>query len=135
MAGMPAHARAWFEQGEADLRAAELSASGGANEWACFQSQQAGEKALKALLYGRGFTSIITHSLRRLVRECEALDSSFRALGDAARLLDQHYIPTRYPNGLDEEMPPTRYYEKGDADACLQSARSILERVKPFFTS
>ena len=72
---MPAHARAWFEQAEADLRAAELSASGGANEWACFQAQQAGEKALKALLYGRGFTSIITHSLRRLVRECEALDA------------------------------------------------------------
>jgi len=132
---MPAHARAWFEQAEADLRAADLSASGSVNEWACFQAQQAGEKALKALLYGRGFTSIITHSLRRLVRECEALDGSFRVLGDAARLLDQHYIPTRYPNGLDEEMPPTRYYEKGDADVCLQSARSILALVRPFFTS
>jgi len=75
---MPGHARAWFEQAEADLRAAELSASGGVNEWACFQAQQAGEQALKALLYGRGFTSIITHSLRRLVRECEAFDGSFR---------------------------------------------------------
>jgi HEPN domain-containing protein len=135
MAGMPAHARAWFEQAEADLRAAELSASGSANEWACFQAQQAGEKALKALLYGRGFTSIITHSLRRLVRECEALEASFSGLGEAARLLDQHYIPTRYPNGLDEELPPTRYYEKGDADACLRSARSILEHVRPFFVS
>jgi len=132
---MPAHARAWFEQAEADLRAGELSVSGGANEWACFQAQQCGEKALKALLYARGFTSIITHSLRRLVRECEVLDGSFRVLGEAARLLDQHYIPTRYPNGLDEELPPTRYYEKGDADACLQSARSILEHVRPFFTS
>jgi len=132
---MPGHARVWFEQAEADLRAAELSASGGANEWACFQAQQAGEKALKALLYSRGFTSIITHSLRRLVRECAVLDVSFRDLEEAARLLDQHYIPTRYPNGLDEETPPSRYYEKGDADRCLQSARSILERVKPFFMS
>lgn len=132
---MPAHARAWFEQAEADLRAAALSASGGAHEWACFQSQQAGEKALKALLYGRGFTSIITHSLRRLARECEALDAAFGSLREAARLLDQHYIATRYPNGLDEETPPTRYYEKGDADTCLQSARSILEHVKPFFTT
>jgi HEPN domain-containing protein len=24
--------------------------------WACFQAQKSGEKALKALLYGRGFT-------------------------------------------------------------------------------
>ena len=135
MADMPAHARAWFEQAEADLRAAELSTSGGSHEWACFQAQQAGEKALKALLYGRGFTSIITHSLRRLVRECEAFDVSFRTLGEAARLLDQHYIPTRYPNGLDEETPPTRYYERGDAETCLQSARSILAHVKPFFAS
>ena len=135
MAEMPGRARVWFEQAEADLRAAELSTSGGAHEWACFQAQQAGEKALKALLYGRGFTSIITHSLRRLVRECEALDVSFRTLGEAARLLDQHYIPTRYPNGLDEETPPTRYYERGDAETCLQSARSILAHVKPFFAS
>jgi HEPN domain-containing protein len=129
----PTFPRTWLEQAEADLRAAGLSASGGAHEWACFQAQQAGEKALKALLYGRGFTSIATHSLRRLIHECEVFDETFRAFGEAARLLDQHYIPTRFPTALDEELPPTRYYEKGDADACLQSARSILERVSPFF--
>jgi HEPN domain-containing protein len=135
MGGMRPHARVWLEQAEADLRAAQLSASGGVHEWACFQAQQAGEKALKALLYGHGMTSIVTHSLRRLARECEAFDGCFRDLAEAARLLDQHYIPTRYPNGLDEETPPSRYYEKGDSDACLQSARSILERVRPFFTT
>jgi HEPN domain-containing protein len=135
VAGIPAFARSWFEQAEADLRAAELSTSGGAYEWACFQAQQAGEKALKAFLYARGFTSIITHSLRRLLRECQPLDASFAPLADAGRLLDQHYIATRYPNGLDDETPPTRYFEKGDAETCLTSARSILERVKPFFAS
>ena len=67
--------------------------------------------------------------------EGEVLGLALHPLGEAARLLDQHYIATRYPNGLDEETPPTRYYEKGDAEACLQSARSILERVRPFFTS
>ncbi len=130
-----AHPHVWFEQAEADLRAATLSASGGAHEWACFQSQQAGEKALKALLYGRGFTLMTTHSLRRLVRECEVFDETFRALGEAARCLDQHYMPTRFPTALDEETPPTRYYEEGDAATCLQSARSILAHVKPFFAS
>ena len=132
---MTALPRVWFEQAQADLRAATLSASGGAHEWACFQSQQAGEKALKAVLYGRGFTTIITHSLRRLLRECAAFDETFRVLEEAARLLDQHYIATRFPTDLDKELPPTRYYEKGDAEACLQSARSILERVRPFFAS
>lgn len=131
----PAFARTWFEQAEADLRAAELSASGGAYEWACFQAQQAGEKALKAYLYAHGLTSIVTHSLRRLLRECQTLEPPFEALADAGRLLDQHYIATRYPNALDEEIPPARYYEKGDAETCLQSARSILERVRPSFAS
>jgi len=129
----PTYPRAWFEQAEADLRAAGLSASGGAHEWACFQAQQAGEKALKALLYGRGTSVILTHSLRRLVRECGTFDDTFLALGEAARLLDQHYISTRFPTDLDKELPPTRYYEQGDADACLQSARSILGHVRPFF--
>ena len=97
--------------------------------------QQAGEKALKAYLYAHGLTSIVTHSLRRLLRECQTLEPPFEALADAGRLLDQHYILTRYPNGLDEEIPPARYYEKGDAETCLQSARSILERVRPSFAS
>jgi HEPN domain-containing protein len=135
MPSVPPYARTWLEQAQADLRAAELSASGGAYEWACFQAQQAGEKALKAFLYAHGLTSIVTHSLRRLVRECEALEAPFAQLAEAGRLLDQHYIPTRYPNALDAEVPPARYYEKGDAEACLRSARSILERVTPFFTS
>jgi HEPN domain-containing protein len=131
----PAFARAWFEQAEADLRAAELSLAGGAYEWACFQAQQAGEKALKAYLYTHGLTSIVTHSLRRLLRECRTLEPSFEEVAEAGRLLDQHYIPTRYPNGLDEEVPPTRYYEKGDAETCLRSARSILERVRASFAT
>jgi HEPN domain-containing protein len=133
VANIPGFARAWFEQAEADLRAAELSASGGAYEWACFQSQQAGEKALKAYLYCHGLTSILTHSLRRLLRECRMLDRSFETLAESGRFLDQHYIATRYPNGLDEELPPVRYYEEGDAQACLQSGRSILEHVRRFF--
>jgi HEPN domain-containing protein len=66
------------------------------------------------------------------MRGCGA---GFSELAEAGRLLDQHYIATRYPNGLDDETPPTRYYERGDADACLRSARSILERVRPSFGS
>lgn len=133
--GKPAFARTWYEQAVADLRAAELSADGGSYEWACFQCQQSGEKALKAFLYSHGMTAVLTHSLRKLVRESAALDTSFADLDDDGRLLDQYYIPTRYPNGLDEETPPARYYDEKDARRCLSSARSILERVKIFFAA
>lgn len=135
VASGPAFARTWLEQAEADLRAAEISAAGEAFEWACFQAQQAGEKALKAYLYAHGATAVVTHSLRRLVKESLAAEPTLGELAEPARFLDQHYIPTRYPNGLDEEVPPARYYQREDAETCLQSARSILERVKPFFAS
>jgi len=135
MAGRVRTARTWFEQAEADLRAADDSTSSGHYEWCCYQCQQAGEKALKALLYLHGRTSIVTHSLRRLVKECGALDATLAVLDDDARLLDQHYIPTRYPNGLDEETSPSAYYDQKDAERCLESARSILVRVRPSFAS
>jgi HEPN domain-containing protein len=135
MAGRTTVARTWLEQAEADLRAAADSAKAGHHEWSCFQAQQAGEKALKAFLYLRGRTSVITHSLRRLLHECVALESAFSELDDAARLLDQYYISTRYPNGLDEEISPSAYYDQKDSDRCLRSARSILARVTPSFDS
>ena len=135
MAGRDVLARTWYDQARADLAAAVDSAAAGHHEWACFQAQQAGEKALKAFLYGRGRTSIITHSLRRLAREAAASDAAYGDLDEAARLLDQHYIPTRYPNGLDVETAPADYYQEGDAEQCLRSARSILARVSASFES
>ena len=135
MAGRDVLAQTWFDQAHADLAAAEDSAATGHHEWACFQAQQAGEKALKAVLYARGRTSIVTHSLRRLVREAAATDAEFGELDDDARLLDQHYIPTRYPNGLDVETAPSAYYDSKDAERCLQSARLILARVRRSFSS
>ena len=133
MAGRDVVARTWYDQARADLAAAVDSAAAGHHEWACFQAQQAGEKALKALLYARGRTSIVTHSLRRLAREAAAFDAACGGLDEAARLLDQHYIPTRYPNGLDIETAPAAYYQEGDAEQCLRSARSILARVSASF--
>ena len=135
MAGRDLVGRTWLAQARADLAAAEVSAATGHHEWACFQAQQAGEKALKALLYARGRTSIVTHSLRRLLREAAAMDATFEELDDDARLLDQHYIPTRYPSGLDVETAPSAYYDGKDAERCLRSARSILARVNATFAS
>ena len=94
-----------------------------------------GREGAQGVLCARGRTSIVTHSLRRLAREAAGFDAAFGDLDEAARLLDQHYIPTRYPNGLDVETAPAACYEEKDAEQCLRSARSILARVSASFES
>jgi HEPN domain-containing protein len=122
----------WLRQAEADLKAARDSLGDGNHEWSCFQSQQSGEKALKACLYEKGYTSIVTHSLKELLKECSKLDASFSTLSTDARNLDMYYIPTRYPNGLAGDLAPTDFYEREDAEKCIKSAESIFNTVKRF---
>lgn len=122
----------WLKQAEADLKAAKDSLDDENFEWSCFQSQQCGEKALKSCLYEKGYTSIITHSLKELTRECARIDGSFRELSIDAKTLDMYYIPTRYPNGLAGDLAPTEFYEKEDAEKCISSAESILNTAKSF---
>ena len=119
-----------MKQAEADLKAAGDSFEDGNYEWSCFQSQQSGEKALKACLYEKGVTSVMTHSLKELLTECIKIDQSFRLLSADARTLDMFYIPTRHPNGLGGDLAPTEFYEKEDADKCLHSAELILQTVR-----
>jgi HEPN domain-containing protein len=87
-------AEKWLKQATADLEAARDSFHNKHYEWSCFQSQQSGEKALKACLYEKGYTSIITHSLKELLKECLKLDESLSRFSQDARTLDMFYIPT-----------------------------------------
>lgn len=129
---MRKEARRWLRQAESDLRAARNSLKSGSFEWSCFQSQQSGEKALKSLLYGLGYTSLTTHSLKILSREAAKRIKSFSKLSKEARTLDAYYIPTRYPNGLAGDVAPADYYDREDAEQCLCYAASILSMVKKF---
>ena len=45
---------------------------------------------------------------------------------EAAKTLDKHYIPTRYPNGFDSGMPGD-YYTKTDAQEAIENAQQIIE--------
>lgn len=123
-------AQRWLRQAEADLSGARVSTQGGRYEWACFQAQQSAEKALKAFLYDRGRTSILTHSLKELLREAQRLEPGLSALAEAAAYLDQFYLSTRYPNTLAGELTPGEYYEEGEARKCLSWCESILSTLK-----
>ena len=64
-------ARLWLEQAQDDLRAAQVLQAAGQSAQACFQSQQVGEKALKALLAADD-RDLRSHSLTALLREIGA---------------------------------------------------------------
>jgi len=129
---MRQEAKRWLHQAQADLEAAKDSLKDGHYEWSCFQAQQSAEKSLKAYLYNLGYTSVMSHSIRMLVKEAIQKQKGFSQCEEASRALDNYYISTRYPNGLDAKSAPTDYYDKEDADQCLKYATLILSTVKKY---
>ena len=125
----------WLGQAEKDLESAQDSSKARHYEWACFQSQQAAEKALKAFLYSKGLRAILTHSIRELVLDCSKYQSDFSNLVNQAKVLDTYYISTRYPNGLVGNEIPAQYYSEEDATQCINYAGLILRTVKRFTSS
>jgi HEPN domain-containing protein len=105
-------AQRWFKQARADLEVVHTLKSAGHYAATCFHSQQAAEKALKAVLYSQGSRVVLGHSVRELARQCEVYDSGFAALAGEAGLLDQYYIPTRYPKACHLRLCPMKHIPK-----------------------
>jgi len=130
-----AEARRWFAQAAADLRAAENSKRTGSHEWACFQAQQAAEKALKAAWLANGFEPW-GHSVLKLVDDYPEEAVRLGVLGplrSSAKALDKLYIPTRYPNGL-PDLTPFEVYTDVEAQAAIAAAGGVIaacERLLP----
>lgn len=91
--------RLWLEKAEGDLLVAKLIVNGSlpSYEAASFHAQQAGEKALKALLirYQIAFTK--THDLGELLRLCEAMAPGISHTLAEAETLNRHAVKSRYP--------------------------------------
>lgn len=118
----------WLRQAELDLEDARYSAAGGRHNLACFLSQQAAEKALKAFLYLGGNQLVWGHSVAELVDDATAADASFEALREKGSLLDRFYIPTRYPNGLPGGIPSESFNAK-DSEEAMRAAKDIIDTV------
>jgi HEPN domain-containing protein len=112
----------WLAQAEDDLRAARLLQGGGQAAQACFQAQQVGEKAIKALLAADD-RDLRSHSLTALLRELG--EDPAQRWQRPARLLDKLYAPTRYPDALGDELPADVFGPE-DAAAALEAATSLL---------
>jgi HEPN domain-containing protein len=115
----------WFRQAEADLRHARNALASEDFEWSCFAAQQASEKALKAVFQKMGMDAW-GHTLTALIGNLPPSARPSDRLVDQAKMLDKHYIPTRYPNGF-ESGAPTDFYTEGEARRAIQGAEEIIE--------
>lgn len=122
-------AERWLRQAEHDLEFARMALREGFFSQACFIAQQAAEKALKALLYHRGERVVLGHSLMELLERLRDQVSWVDALREAAGILDQYYVPTRYPNGLPGGVP-YEAFARGQAEAAVEDAGRFVGVAK-----
>jgi len=127
---MPDRSRDWLAQAKRDLNHAVHACKDKDFEWSCFSAQQGAEKAVKAVflsLHGEGWG----HSVYALLKALNEKVKVPQKLLEAAKILDKHYIPTRYPNGFERGIPAD-YYTKREAQEAIKNAREIIKFCKGF---
>jgi HEPN domain-containing protein len=118
--------RDWLKQAERDLEQAGASRADERHEWACFAAQQAAEKAVNALHLHLG-QEAWGHVVARLLGELPVqVDGS---LVEKAKVLDNFYVGTRYPNGH-PEGPPFEHYGEIQSREAIRYAGEILAFVR-----
>ena len=98
---------------------------------ACFIAQQAGEKALKAIAYAVGERVVLGHSLVELIDRLEDRVNEIGALKELGGILDQYYVPTRYPNGLPGGVPFEAFGES-QAKAAIEAAGRFIQLARTY---
>ena len=122
-------ARRWLRQAEHDLIIARGHQERGDYSDACFMAEQVAQKALKACLFARGQRSIPIHSVAQLAERCAQLDPDFTIHITPGRILDQYYIPTRYPDALAPPAVPFESYTQEQGEKAVSAAEAIATLV------
>ncbi len=123
---MANRAQDWFAQAEYDLKLARTAQADGSHEWACFAAQQAAEKAIKGLHLHKG-QEAWGHVVAQLIRELPG-EPPARLL-DQAKVLDNFYVSTRYPNGHPAGAP-FDHYGVLQSNEALKHAGQIIAYVR-----
>lgn len=123
----------WMTMAERTLESALRDMESGDYNWACFKAHQAGEFAVKAVLYGIGKPTR-GHAITRLLRELAAFVPVEEDVFEDAALLDKFYVPTRYVDAWSEGVP-YEYYTRRDAELAIEAARRIIEFARGIWRS
>lgn len=125
---MPNRSHDWFKQAHRDLEQAEDSRKVRRDEWACFAAQQAAEKATKALHLYLG-QEAWGHVIAKLLEELPETVLVPKELIEKAHVLDNFYIPARYPNSHPTGAP-FEHYGPLQSEVAICYAREIIEFVR-----
>jgi HEPN domain-containing protein len=117
----------WLKQAQRDLEQAEDSKAAGRHEWACFAAQQAAEKAVKALHLSFG-QEAWGHVIAKLLQELPDKVTVREDMVDKAKVLDNSYIPPRYPDSYPEGAP-FEHFGHLQSEEAVKYAGEILEFV------
>ena len=118
--------RRWMAQAANTLESARVDADHGFHNWCCFKAQQAGECAVKAILYGLGAPAI-GHSIVVLAEKLRELGAAaYEGFMTDARLLDRHHIPPRYPDAYPSGSPHD-YCDSAASGEALRACERIVE--------
>ena len=124
---MASRARDWLNQAMRDQIHAEESRRADRHEWACFAAQQAAEKAVKALHLHLG-QEAWGHVVARLLQELPEMVHVPEDFIEKGRVLDNFYIPSRYPDSHPEGAP-FEHYGPLQSEEAVRYAREIIEFV------
>ena len=109
---------------EDDLKLANLGLENGFYSQVCFLSQQCAEKSLKAFILAKNDLYPKTHKLIDLIEKCKEIKKQLNVYKKDIKILDEFYIPTRYPDGIpgsfEDSLP-----SKEDAKEALETAERI----------
>jgi len=117
----------WLKQAENDYLFAKTGFREGFYAQTCFICQQVAEKSVKAIHYFHGARIVIGHSVHQLLKEIDIVKD--RKIMESAGLLDQYYIPARYPNGLPGGAP-FEVFSQDQAEKALEAAEIILNQAR-----
>ena len=92
-------------------------------------AEQAAQKALKGFLMAQGQRSIPFHSVAQLAEKCSEINQDFTKHIVPGRILDQFYIPTRYPDALAPPAVPFESYTRDQGERATRAAEAIVSDV------
>ncbi len=114
----------WWKQSKKDLIAAKNSLNSKDYEWACFQSNQSVEKALKALFLKKKRAIAPTHNLVSLGKSLNLPEELLNLLKE----LNAEYTISRYPDAAN--AAPYETHTEKNAKEKINYAEKILKWIE-----